>query len=53
METVNEIPFLNIMKFIANKYSIEIPDNFNIFFIKNMEPNIRKFPTHIRIFKFF
>ena len=53
METVNEIPFLNIMKFIANKYSIEIPDNFNIFFIKNMEPNIRKFPTHIRIFKFY
>tara|TARA_B100001142_G_scaffold135340_1_gene136853 strand:- start:7608 stop:8810 length:1203 start_codon:yes stop_codon:yes gene_type:complete len=53
METINEIPFLNIMKFVANKYSIEISDNFNIFFIKNMEPTIRKFPTHIRIFKFY
>ena len=53
METMNEIPFLNIMKFIAKKYSLTIPDNFNIFFLKNMEPSIRKYPTHIRIFKFY
>ena len=53
METMNEIPFLNIMKFIGKKYSLTIPDNFNIFFLKNMEPSIRKYPTHIRIFKFY
>jgi hypothetical protein len=53
METVDKIPFLNIMKFISNKYNVIMSDNFKLFFLKNMEPELRKYPSHIRIYKFY